>query len=134
MDQEVHANIVTNMLGILTKTTTAQCLYLLMVAWSDVIIFQNTKRVTSDKSQQAEREKKKNWKHTQGTVISVNEVWHHILKYPEVITNTIVFMIQRTMLEKRTGKSLKKLTIQQTTISFNMILMSLIIPKKWLEA
>ena len=38
----------------------------------------NTKRATSDKSQQAEREKKQNWKHPQGTVISINEVWHHI--------------------------------------------------------
>ena len=45
------------------------------------------KRVTSDKSQQAELENKQKWKHLQGAVISVNEVWHHILKYPEVITN-----------------------------------------------
>ena len=32
VDQEGHANIVANMLGRLTKTTTAQCLHLLMVA------------------------------------------------------------------------------------------------------
>ena len=45
-----------------------------------VIFFHNTKRVTSDKVQKAEREKKRNWKHPQGAVISVNEVRHHILK------------------------------------------------------
>ena len=65
----------------------------------------NKKCVTSDKVQQEERKKKSNWKHPQGTVISVNEVWHHILKYPEVINNIHFFMIQRTLLETRTGKS-----------------------------
>ena len=67
----------------------------------------NTKPVTSDKSQQVEQEKKRNWKHPQGTVISVNEVWHHILKYPEVITNLNFFMIQTTSQETRTRKSLQ---------------------------
>ena len=51
------------------------------------IFLHNTKPAISDKVQQAEQENKRNWKHPQGTVISVNEVWHHILKYPEVITN-----------------------------------------------
>ena len=66
----------------------------------------NTKCVTSDKVHQAEREKKRNWKHPQGTVISANKVWHHILKYPEVITNLNFFMIQTTSLKTRTRKSL----------------------------
>ena len=39
--------------------------------------------------------------------MSVNEVWDHILKYPEVITYLNFVMIQKTSLEKRTGKSLK---------------------------
>ena len=56
----------------------------------------NTKHVTSDKVQQAEQEKKRNWKHRQGTVISINEFWHHILKYPELITNLNLVIIQRT--------------------------------------
>ena len=67
-------------------------------------ILHNTKHVTSDESQQAEREKKRNWKNLQGTVISVNEVWHQILKYLEVITNLNFLMIQTTLLETRTGK------------------------------
>ena len=67
----------------------------------------NTKRVVSDKVQQAEREKKRSWKHPQGTVISVNEVLHHILKYPEVITDLNFIIIQTTSLEARTGKSLR---------------------------
>ena len=75
-----------------------------MVAWSDVIIFQNTKRVTSDKFQQGEIEKNQNWKHLQGTVMIVNEVWHHILKYPEVITSLNFVMIQTTSSGTRTGK------------------------------
>ena len=57
-----------------------------------------TKCVTSDRVQQVEREKKRNWKHPQGAVISINEVWHHILKYPEVITNLNLVMIQTTLL------------------------------------
>ena len=71
------------------------------------ICFHNNKRVTSDKFQQEELEKKLNWKHPQGTVISFNEVWHHILKYPEVITNLNFYMIKTTWLETRTGKSLQ---------------------------
>ena len=54
---------------------------------------ENTKRATSDKFQQAERDRKRNWKHPQRTVIIVNEVWYHILKYPEVITNLNFVMI-----------------------------------------
>ena len=69
--------------------------------------FHNAKRVTSDKVQQAERVNKRNWKHLQETVISVNEFWHHVLKYPEVITNMIFVMIQKTFLKTRTGKSLQ---------------------------
>ena len=57
-----------------------------------------TKCVTYDIFQQVEREKKLNWKHPQGAVISINEVWHHILKYPEVITNLNLVMIQTTFL------------------------------------
>ena len=72
MDQEGRENIVANMLGRLTKTTTAQCLHLLMVALFNMQFFHNTKRVTSDKFQQEEQEKKRNWKHLPGTVISVN--------------------------------------------------------------
>ena len=67
----------------------------------------NTKCVTTDKVQQAEREKKRNWKHPQGTFISVNEVWYHIFKYPEFITNLNFVMIQTTSLETRTGTSLR---------------------------
>ena len=51
----------------------------------------NIKRLTSDKVQQSEQDKKHNWKHPQEKVISVNEVWHPILKYLEVITNMIYF-------------------------------------------
>ena len=68
---------------------------------------ENTKRGTSDKVQQSEQEKKRSWKHPQGTVISINEVWHHILKYPEVITNLNLVMIQTASLETRTGESLQ---------------------------
>ena len=39
MDQEGRANIVANMLGRLTKITTAQCLHLRMAAWSSVQLF-----------------------------------------------------------------------------------------------
>ena len=71
------------------------------------IFLHNTKRVTSNKFQQAKRVKKINWKHPHCTVISVNEVWHHILKYPEVITNLIFVMIETTLLETISGKSLR---------------------------
>ena len=64
----------------------------------------NNKHVTSDKFQQVEREKKQNWKHPQGTVIIVNKFCHHILKYTEVITNLNFVMIQKTFLEKITGR------------------------------
>ena len=47
----------------------------------------NTKRVTSDKVQQEQRENKRDWKHPQGHVVSTNEILHHILKYPEVYSN-----------------------------------------------
>ena len=67
----------------------------------------NTKCFTSDKLQQAKLEKKQKLEHRQGTVISINEVCQHILKYPEVITNMNFFMIKTTLLEKRTGKSLQ---------------------------
>ena len=69
----------------------------------------NTKCFTSDKLQQAKLEKKQKLEHRQGTVISINEVCQHILKYPEVITNMNFFMIKTTLLEKRTGKSLRNL-------------------------
>ena len=65
----------------------------------------NNKRVTSDKFQQAEPEKKINFKHLQGKFISINEFWHQILKYPEVIININFVMIQKNLLETRTGKS-----------------------------
>ena len=71
------------------------------------LFLQNNKRVTSDEVQQAEQEKKRNWKHPQGTLISGNEFWYHILKYPSFITNLIFVMIQTTFLETRTGKSLR---------------------------
>ena len=71
------------------------------------IFLHSIKHVTSDKVQQAELESKQNWTHPQGTVISVNKVWHHILKYPEVINNLKFVMIQKTLLETRTGKSLQ---------------------------
>ena len=59
------------------------------------IVLHNTKRVTSDRVQQSEQYNKRNWKHPQVTVISVNEVWHHILKNSENITNTNFVMIQK---------------------------------------
>ena len=71
------------------------------------IVFHNTKHVTSHKLQQAALEKKRNWKHKQGTVIGINEVWHHILKYPEVITNLTFVIIQTALLETVTGKPLQ---------------------------
>ena len=71
------------------------------------LFLHNTKYVTSYKSQQVEREKRRNWKNLRGTVISVNEVWYHILKYPEVINNLNFWMIQTILLETRTGKSLR---------------------------
>ena len=45
-------------------------------------VLHNTKRVNSDKFQQAELDKKRDWKHPQGTVIITNKVWHQILEYP----------------------------------------------------
>ena len=87
MDQEGHENIVANMLVILIKkyctVSTSADGSLIRYA----IFLHNTKPAISDKVRQSEQENKRNWKHPQGTVISVNEVWHHILKYPEVITN-----------------------------------------------
>ena len=67
----------------------------------------NIKYVIYDKVQQEEREKKIKWKHPQGTDISVNEVWNHILKYTEVITDLIFDIIQTTSLETRTRNSLQ---------------------------
>ena len=92
------------------------------------IVLHNTKRVTSDKFQQAEREKKRNGKHPQGAVISISEVWNHILKYPEVITNLNFVMIQKNSLVTRTGKLLQN-TDNPTNNNFTQsVLMSLIIP------
>lgn len=67
----------------------------------------NTKRVTSDVVQQKERESKRSWKHPQGRVVSLNEIWHHLLKYPETYSNLRFVVIQSTSLETRTGKSLR---------------------------
>ena len=79
-----------------------------MLAWSDVIfVLRNTKCFTSDKLQQAKLEKKQKLEHRQGTVISINEVCQHILKYPEVITNMNFVMIQTILFETRTEKSLQ---------------------------
>ena len=113
MDQEGRENIVANMLGRLKKNycTVSTSDYGSLIRRE--ICLHNTKRVTSDKVQQAEREKEQNYKHLQGTVVSVNEVWHHILNYPEVITDQIVFIIQTTLLEKRSGKSLQNTDKQQ---------------------
>ena len=98
------------------------------------IVLHNTKCVTSDKFQQVEWYNKRNRKHPQGTVISINEIWHHILKYPEVMNNLNFFIIQTTSLETRTGKSLQNpdnptnnhLIQSDANITNN--------PKKWLEA
>ena len=68
----------------------------------------NTKRVTSERYQQKEREKMRSFKHPQGNVISVNQIIHHILKYPEVITNLKFIQVPTTSLETRTGKALRK--------------------------
>ena len=68
---------------------------------------ENTNFFTSNKFQQAEQEKKRNWKNPQGKFISVNEAWHHILKYPEVITNLNFVIIQTTSLESITVNSLQ---------------------------
>ena len=65
----------------------------------------------------------------QGTVISVNEVWHHVFKYPEVITNMSFVMIQTNFLKQEPESHYKTLTTRQTTIPLNLILMSLILPK-----
>ena len=67
-------------------------------------VLHNTKHFTSHKVEQPEQEKKRKWKHPQGTVISVNEVLHHIFKNPEVITNLNFVMMQNVLLETRTGK------------------------------
>ena len=67
----------------------------------------NTKRVTSDKVQQKEREKKRSSRHPTGTVICTNEILHHILKYPEVLTDLIFTQIQTTSIETRTRCSLR---------------------------
>lgn len=67
----------------------------------------NTKQVTSDKVKQMEREKKRNWKHPQGQVVSTNEILHHVLKYPEVYTDLCFVRIPTTSLETRTGKSIR---------------------------
>ena len=69
----------------------------------------NTNFFTSNKFQQAEQEKKRNWKHLQGKLISVNEAWYHILKYPEVITNLNFVIIQTTSLESITVNSLQNI-------------------------
>ena len=63
------------------------------------LFFHNTKHVTSDKPHPTELEKKQNWKYTQETVISINEVWHHIFKYTKVITYLNFLMIQTTSSE-----------------------------------
>ena len=69
----------------------------------------NTNFFTSNKFQQAEQEKKRNWKHLQGKLIIVNEAWYHILKYPEVITNLNFVIIQTTSLESITVNSLQNI-------------------------
>ena len=68
-------------------------------------ILHNTKRVTSEKYQQEEWDKRQKCKHPQGEVISVNEFLHQMFKYPEVITNENFVITQTTSLETRTGKS-----------------------------
>ena len=67
----------------------------------------NTKIVTSDKQQQKERQSKRSWKHPQGRVISLNEILHHLLKYPEVITDLKFIQIPTTSLALRTRHSVK---------------------------
>jgi hypothetical protein len=67
----------------------------------------NTKIVTSDKHQQKQRESKRSWKHPQGRVISLNEILHHLLKYPEVITDLKFVQIPTTSLALRTRHSVK---------------------------
>ena len=74
----------------------------------DVQNFHNTKRVSSDKVPKSKAREKRNRKHPQGTVISFNEVWHHILKYRKIITNLNFVIIQTMFLETITEKSLQK--------------------------
>lgn len=72
----------------------------------------NTKISSSNYFQEKEREKKRDWKHPQGRCMSINEILHHILKYPEVITDLRFEDIPTVSLELRTGISLKTRTHQ----------------------
>ena len=55
----------------------------------------------------AKNVRKKDLEASARTIVSVNEVWYHILKYPEMITNLNFIVIQTTSLESRTEKSLR---------------------------
>ena len=70
-------------------------------------LLHNTKRVTSEIVQHKERESKRSWRHPQGNVISLNEIRHHILQYPEVITDLRFVSIPTTSLELRSGSTVR---------------------------
>ena len=70
----------------------------------------NTKISSSVYHQQKEQELKREYNHTLGRCISINEILHHILKYPEVITDLRFVIIPTMSQELRTGDLIGKRT------------------------
>ena len=71
----------------------------------------NTKISSSVYHQQKEQELKRDYNHTLGRCISINEILHHILKYPEVITDLRFVIILTMSLELRTRDLIGKRTL-----------------------
>ena len=66
----------------------------------------NTKVTTSDVQQEKEKEKEKNFKHPEGRCISLTEMLHVMLRYPEVYTDLCFVSISTLPLELRCVKQI----------------------------
>ena len=68
----------------------------------------NTKIATSKKNEDDARAKSRDSTHPQGRAISLNEMVHLLLKYPEIITNLVFIFISTLPLEFRAGTAKKE--------------------------
>ena len=108
MDQEGSEHIFANVLVILTKTTTAQCLHLMMVSWSNLQFFAQYQMCyfwSIPTSRTIEITKLENIRKEQLSVsMKFGTTFWSIQKLSLI---WIFFMIQTTSLETRTEKSLQ---------------------------
>ena len=123
------------MLGRLTKTTTAQCLHLLMVAWSSVIIFCTIPNVLLLKNTNKKNETRdKNVNTLKGKLsVSMNSCIK-CLSIQKLSPMRILWSPKQHRWKQELESHHKILTILKAKISLNIMLMSSITPNIKLDA